>query len=93
MDYRRVFTGILFILRTGIPWHDLLLEMGCGSGMTCWRRLRDWQELGPGESFRRRHVCGTHAPKAKNKRPHRGRPTAREDRSRGQRGWGSRRTA
>lgn len=21
-------------------------EMGCGSGMSCWRRLRDWQECG-----------------------------------------------
>jgi transposase len=21
-------------------------EMGCGSGSTCWRRLRDWQEAG-----------------------------------------------
>jgi transposase len=21
-------------------------EMGCGSGMTCWRRVRDWQEVG-----------------------------------------------
>jgi len=20
--------------------------MGCGSGMTCWRRLRDWQAAG-----------------------------------------------
>jgi len=20
--------------------------MGCGCGMTCWRRLRDWQEAG-----------------------------------------------
>ena len=46
MDYRRVLTGILFILRTGIPWHELPLEMGCGSGMTCWRRLRDWQHDG-----------------------------------------------
>jgi hypothetical protein len=21
-------------------------ELGCGSGMTCWRRLRDWQQAG-----------------------------------------------
>lgn len=21
-------------------------EMGCGSGVTCWRRLRDWHEAG-----------------------------------------------
>ena len=46
MDYRRVLTGILFVLKTGIPWHALPLELGCGSGMTCWRRLRDWQHDG-----------------------------------------------
>ncbi len=43
---RHVLTGILFVLKTGIPWEDLPQEMGCGSGMTCWRRLRDWQEAG-----------------------------------------------
>ena len=39
-------TGILFVLRSGIPWEMLPRELGCGSGMTCWRRLRDWQEAG-----------------------------------------------
>ncbi len=43
---RAALTGILFVLRTGIPWEMLPQEMGCGSGMTCWRRLRDWQEAG-----------------------------------------------
>jgi transposase len=43
---REVLTGILFVLKTGIPWEDLPQEMGCGSGMTCWRRLRDWNEAG-----------------------------------------------
>jgi transposase len=43
---RNALTGILFVLKTGIPWEDLPQEMGCGSGMTCWRRLRDWQEAG-----------------------------------------------
>lgn len=43
---RRVLTGILFVLRTGIPWRDLPREMGCGSGVTCWRRLAEWQEQG-----------------------------------------------
>lgn len=43
---RKALTGILFVLRTGIPWEYLPKEMGCGSGMTCWRRLRDWQEAG-----------------------------------------------
>ena len=38
--------GILDVLRTGIGWNDLPLELGCGSGSTCWRRLRDWQVAG-----------------------------------------------
>jgi transposase len=43
---RACLTGILFVLKTGTPWEYLPLEMGCGSGMTCWRRLRDWQKAG-----------------------------------------------
>jgi transposase len=43
---RACLTGILFILKTGTPWEYLPREMGCGSGMTCWRRLRDWQNAG-----------------------------------------------
>ena len=43
---RAALTGILFVLRTGIPWQMLPPEMGCGSGQTCWRRLRDWQQAG-----------------------------------------------
>ena len=43
---RKALAGILFVLKTGIGWEDLPQEMGCGSGMTCWRRLRDWQEAG-----------------------------------------------
>ena len=43
---RAVLTGILFVLRTGIPWNMLPREMGCGSGSTCWRRLVRWQRAG-----------------------------------------------
>jgi transposase len=43
---RAALTGILFVLKSGIPWEMLPQEMGCGSGMTCWRRLRDWQKAG-----------------------------------------------
>ena len=39
-------TGILFVLRSGIPWAMLPREMGCGSGATCWRRLVRWQRVG-----------------------------------------------
>ena len=43
---RAALTGILFVLKTGIQWEWLPQELGCGSGMTCWRRLRDWQQAG-----------------------------------------------
>ncbi len=43
---RQALTGILFVLKTGIGWEDLPQEMGCGSGMTCWRRLQAWQAAG-----------------------------------------------
>ena len=46
VDNRRALTGILFVLKTGIAWEDLPQEMGCGSGMTCWRRLAAWQTAG-----------------------------------------------
>lgn len=43
---RAALTGILFVLKSGIGWELLPQELGCGSGMTCWRRLRDWQRAG-----------------------------------------------
>lgn len=42
---RVALAGILFVLRTGIQWHELPGELGC-CGKTCWRRLRDWHEAG-----------------------------------------------
>lgn len=41
---RAALGDILFVLKTGIPWAMLPTEMGCGSGTTCWRRLRDWHQ-------------------------------------------------
>ena len=43
---RAALTGIVFVLKSGIPWEMLPQELGCGSGMSCWRRLRDWQCAG-----------------------------------------------
>ncbi len=43
---RACLTGILFVLKSGIPWEYLPVERGCGSGVTCWCRLRDWQQAG-----------------------------------------------
>lgn len=54
IDDRAVLTGILFILKSGIPWEMLPQEMGCGSGMTCWRRLKEWHEAGVWEQLHRR---------------------------------------
>ena len=46
VDDRAALNGILFVLRTGIPWNLLPTAAGFGSGPTCWRRLRDWQAAG-----------------------------------------------
>ena len=43
---RAALAGIVFVLKTGIPWQMLPTDLGCGSGSTCWRRLRDWQDAG-----------------------------------------------
>ena len=48
---RNCLTGIMFVLLSGIPWERLPQEMGCGSGMTFWRRLRDWQKAGIWETI------------------------------------------
>ena len=46
LDNRAALTGILFILKTGLPWNDLPREMGCGSGAACWIRLHEWHQPG-----------------------------------------------
>src|SRR6059036_3505622 len=43
---RAALTGIVFVLKTGIPWEYLPQELGCGRGMTCWRQWRDWPAAG-----------------------------------------------
>jgi len=54
IDGRRALTGIIFVLKSGIPWEMLPQEMGCGSGMTCWRRRKEWQEAGVWERLHRK---------------------------------------
>jgi transposase len=51
---RNALVGIVFVLRTGAAWRMLPKELGCGSGVTCWRRLRDWTELGVWPEVHRR---------------------------------------
>ena len=46
LDDRLVLQGILFVLHTGIGWEHLPQELGFGSGMTAWRRLRSWSDAG-----------------------------------------------
>jgi transposase len=50
---RACLAGIIFVLKTGIQWELLPQELGCGSGMTCWRRLRDWQVAGVWQALHR----------------------------------------
>ncbi len=52
LDDGKALEGIVFVLRTGISWARLPQGMGCGSGMSCWRRSRDWQAA---EVFGRLH--------------------------------------
>jgi transposase len=51
LEDRQALTGIIFVLKTGIPWEYLPQEMGCGCGMTCWRRLRAWFRAGVWEQI------------------------------------------
>jgi transposase len=51
-DDRVCLTGILFVLKTGIPWEDFPQEMGC-CGMTLWNRLDEWRKAGVWEELHR----------------------------------------
>jgi transposase len=53
IDNRAALTGIVFVLKGGIPWEMVPQEMGCGSGMTCWRRLKEWHRAGVRERLHR----------------------------------------
>ena len=55
VDDRAALVGIVYQLRTGIPWRLLpTRQLGCGSPVTCWRRLRDWQRAGVWQRPRKR---------------------------------------
>ena len=53
LDNRAALTDILSVLRSGIPWELLPVEMGCGSGMTCWRQLHECHQAGVWERLHR----------------------------------------
>src|SRR5437016_2686467 len=46
LDYRKILTGILFVLKTGIAWDDLPADLGCGCGKTCRSYLQLWHQAG-----------------------------------------------
>jgi transposase len=54
VDDRAALEGILFVLETGVPWKKLPVELGFGSGVTCWRRLRAWQDAGVWDELHQR---------------------------------------
>ncbi|MGX7829802.1 transposase [Actinokineospora sp. 24-640] len=58
---RLCLQGILFVLHTGIQWEFLPQELGFGSGMTCWRRLRDWNEAGVWSRLHEVLLAGLHS--------------------------------
>ena len=51
---RACLEGIIFVLKTGMPWQMLPIELGYGSGSTCWRRFRDWTRTGVWPELHRR---------------------------------------
>ena len=72
---RAALIGILFVLKSGLSWEMLPAEMGCGSGLSCWRRLRDWQDAGVWTALRR-ETSGT--VRSSGSRARRPRPAGRE---------------
>ena len=53
VEARDALIGILFVLYTAIPWERLPFEVAGCSGMTCWRRLRAWQDAGAWDRIHR----------------------------------------
>jgi len=58
VSHRKCLLGIIFVLRTGLPWNMIPKELGCGSGPTCWRRLREWTALGVWEKVHHKLLNG-----------------------------------
>jgi transposase len=61
LDDPAALCGILFVLYTAIPWEFLPQELGFGSGVTCWRRLRDWHEAGVWDALHELLLAELHA--------------------------------
>ena len=61
LDDRAALQGILFVLYTGIAWRHLPLELGFGSGSTCYRRMVEWQQAGVWERVHALLLAELHA--------------------------------
>ena len=57
LDDRAAFNGILFVRFTGIGCEDLPQQIGFGSTMSSWRRLRQWQREGVWERLHQALLC------------------------------------
>jgi len=53
-DDRACLRGIVFVLRSGIPWQLLPTEAFAVSGSTCWRRFQQWTDAGIWSQVHRR---------------------------------------
>src|SRR6266511_2890586 len=61
LDDRAALHGIVFVLYTGIAWRHLPLELGFGSGSTCYRRMVEWQQAGVWERLHALLLAELHA--------------------------------
>ncbi|MEV1083616.1 transposase [Streptomyces sp. NPDC050211] len=61
MDDRLCLQGILYVLYNDVSWQLLPLELGFGSGQTCWRRLGRWHEAGVFDKLHRILLAELHA--------------------------------
>ena len=61
LDDRACLNGIRFVLVTGIGWDRLPRQLGDGSGVSCWRRLRDWTAAGVWNQLHQLRLAEFHA--------------------------------
>ncbi|MEU6672229.1 transposase [Streptomyces sp. NPDC046727] len=61
VDDRLCLQGSLYVLYNDVSWQLLPLELGFGSGQTCWRRLGRWHESGLFDQLHRLLLAVLHA--------------------------------
>ena len=60
VDDRVVLAGIIWVLRHDLPWRQLPASFSV-SGVTCWRRLWDWQTAGVWQALHETLLAELHA--------------------------------